>query len=74
MVANPAASLPEQMGEWAQLKAAYPLLNTESITHTALTQPHCQGTIESAKATKILLVLFCFFYDETFERCPIVNI
>lgn len=32
---NPDASLPEQMGSWGELKAAYRLLNEEDVTHKA---------------------------------------
>src|SRR5919199_5777470 len=44
LAANPAASLPAQTQTWADLKAAYRLLNAPDVTHAALSTPHWMQT------------------------------
>ena len=41
---RPSDSLPEQMGSWAQQKAAYRLLDNDEVSYEALSQPHWQRT------------------------------
>ena len=41
---RPSDSLPEQMGSWAQQKAAYRLLDNDQVSYEALSQPHWQQT------------------------------
>ncbi|WP_422615181.1 IS4 family transposase [Gloeocapsopsis dulcis] len=55
---NPDASLPEQMGSWGDLKAAYRLLNEEDVTHKALSQGHWLQTRQQAAMTEARVVLF----------------
>lgn len=58
MASQPSGSLPEQMGSWGQLKAAYRLLAQADVTHTALSQPHWQTTQIEAKLQDSSVVLF----------------
>jgi hypothetical protein len=58
LATNPAGSLPEQMGGWGDLKAAYRLLDEPDVTYTALSLPHWQQTQTSARATDASVVLF----------------
>ncbi len=41
---NPSGSLPEQMGPWSDVKAAYRLLDRPEVTFSALAGPHWQQT------------------------------
>jgi hypothetical protein len=41
---NPAGSLPEQMGSWGDLKAAYRLFDNEDVTFAAVARPHWEQT------------------------------
>jgi Transposase DNA-binding/Transposase Tn5 dimerisation domain len=67
MAADPAASLPAQLGgSWAELKAAYRLLDSgEAVTHARLTAPHraavCQDAAALAQAGEPVL----FIHDTT---------
>ena len=58
IAAKPEASLPEQMANWGDLKAAYRLLGQFDVTHTALSQPHWQNTRGQASVTDAAVVLF----------------
>jgi len=40
LMANPASSLPLQLEDWKDLKAAYRFLNTEKISHKSLLGGH----------------------------------
>lgn len=55
---SPDASLPEQMTNWGDLKAAYRLLNCEDRNHTTLSQPHWKKTCEFALSADSGVVLF----------------
>src|ERR1043166_3667826 len=50
IAALPDASLPKQIKNWHELKAAYRLLSEEDVTHQALSQPHWQQTITAASS------------------------
>jgi uncharacterized membrane protein YgdD (TMEM256/DUF423 family) len=50
ITAKPGASLPEQVPGWADLKAAYRLLDQPAVTHAALTAPHRAATCAAATA------------------------
>lgn len=57
MVSNPRASLPEQLPDWASLKAAYRVLDAEEVSHAALLAPHWEQTRRAAgQETVVLLV------------------
>jgi Transposase DNA-binding/Transposase DDE domain len=58
MACQPEGSLPEQMGSWSNLKAAYRLLAQADVTHTALSQPHWRATQIEAKLCDSSVVLF----------------
>ena len=58
MACQPSGSLPEQMGSWSNLKAAYRLLAQTDVTHTALSQPHWRATQMEAKLCDSSVVLF----------------
>jgi len=53
-----AGSLPQQVQGRAAAKAAYRLLDTEAVTHAALTAPHRQATLQAAQACGPAPVLF----------------
>lgn len=55
MMRNPSASLPQQMGHPAALKAAYRLLNEEEVTFAALLQPHWDRTRAAAGHHSVVL-------------------
>ncbi len=57
MTLNPGGSLPEQMGSWANLKAAYLLLNEEDVTLSKLSQPHWEQTRQAAGAEQVVLMI-----------------
>ena len=58
MAGQPGGSLPEQMGSWGDLKAAYRLLAQTDVTHTALSQPHWTSTQIEARLFDSSVVLF----------------
>jgi hypothetical protein len=62
LAANPAASLPAQTQTWADLKAAYRLLNAPDVTHAALSTPHWTQTRAAASGPEPVL-----FIHETTE-------
>lgn len=42
MVIRPDASIPKQMGEWGDVKAAYNFLSNPTVTHASIQEPHRQ--------------------------------
>jgi hypothetical protein len=56
LAAQPDGSLPTQTATWADLKAAYRLLNEPDVTHAALSRPHWEQT--RAAATGAAPILF----------------
>lgn len=58
LAANPAASLPEQMLNWGELKAAYRLLAEADVSHAALSQPHWEKTQKQAASSNAAVILF----------------
>jgi hypothetical protein len=58
MVCKSSSSLPKQMDTSAELKAAYRLLSSDSVTHEAVTLPHRTRTRELAEAPGQGTVLF----------------
>ncbi len=44
MVANPSASIPNQMATWSDVKAAYALLDRDEVTFDAIARPHWELT------------------------------
>lgn len=49
LAAQPGEHLPQQCGTWAELKAAYRLLNNPALTPTQLSQPVWQHTLDRAR-------------------------
>jgi IS605 OrfB family transposase len=49
MVANPQAALPEQLPDWADLMAAYRVLDAAEVSHAALLGPHWDQTRAAAR-------------------------
>jgi len=62
MASHAEASLPNQMGSPAVLKAAYGLLNHPGVSLEALIAPHRQQTLQQAQAEKVVL-----FVEDTTE-------
>ncbi len=57
IAADPAASLPKQMGSEAALHAAYRFLQTPAVTYEQLIGPHVEQTREAmAKPERVLLI------------------
>jgi len=52
MTANAGLSLPRQMANWAELKAAYRLFDRPQASHAALTAPHRHATRQAAEAER----------------------
>lgn len=57
MCANPSASLPVQLPEWKDLKAAYRLFDCEQANLSSITSPHWELTREIASQRKRVLVI-----------------
>jgi hypothetical protein len=58
MAAMPGASLPQQMGGWAQLRATYRMLANEKVSHERLSSPHWQATRQrAAQEAAVLMVM-----------------
>src|SRR5919198_5856889 len=55
--ANPDAGLPTQTQTWADLKAAYRLLNAPDVTHAALSTPHWTQTRAAAASPEPVLFM-----------------
>jgi hypothetical protein len=57
LAAHPDASLPTQTQTWADLKAAYRLLNAPDVTHAALSTPHWTQTRAAASGPEPVLFI-----------------
>lgn len=58
MIVRSGASIPKQMGNWAEIKGAYRLFEMEEVTHKAISRPHWLATRELARSPDQGLVLF----------------
>jgi hypothetical protein len=52
---HPSASLPNQFPQWAELKAAYRLLNSDEVTFDAVTRPHRDLTKQAARGRCLVI-------------------
>lgn len=52
---NPSGSLPNQIPEWADLKAGYRLFNQEEVTFEAIARPHWELTKRSARGRCLVI-------------------
>jgi Transposase DNA-binding/Transposase Tn5 dimerisation domain/Transposase DDE domain len=52
---NPSGSLPDQMGTWAELKAAYRLFDSPQVSFDAVARPHWQHTRRQARGRTLVL-------------------
>ena len=52
---NPSASLPNQIEQWSDLKAAYRLFDREEVTFEAIAQPHWEATRQAAKGRCLVI-------------------
>ena len=57
MAANPAASLPEQMGSEGQVHAAYRFLQNPHVAYEALIEPHVRQTREAMSQPRQVLLI-----------------
>ena len=57
LAAQPAASLPQQMADRAELVATYRLLDHPQVSHTALSQPHWTTTRRQAGEAELVLLV-----------------
>lgn len=58
MAANPSGSLPEQMGGWNELRAAYRLVGEADVTHEALSARHWGKTYQEAQGHEAKVILW----------------
>lgn len=58
IIEKPEASLPQQMGGWADVTACYRLLNNRSVTHKRILTPHVRKTRLEVSKTKGKVTLF----------------
>lgn len=54
VAADPDASTPEQTEEWADLKAAYRLIDNDKVTFDAITSPHWKATRQPPAGTYLI--------------------
>lgn len=52
---NPAASLPDQMEDWSDVKGAYRLLDREEVTFEAIARPHWELTRKAARGRCLVI-------------------
>ena len=57
IAAQPAASLPRQMGSWRALQGAYRLLNNAAVTFEQLLTPHWEATRVAAGQVPVVLLV-----------------
>ena len=57
IILKPDLSLPNQLENWAELKAAYRFFNTEKVTHESLQKKHREKLLERAKQEEIVLFI-----------------
>ena len=57
MVGNPSASLPQQLPDYQDLKAAYRVLSEAAVTHAALLAPHWEQTRAAARQAQVVLLV-----------------
>lgn len=55
VAADPDASTPGQTEDWADLKAAYRLIDNENVTFDAIASPHWQATRQQPAGTYLIL-------------------
>lgn len=55
MADHPGGSSPEQMADWAELKACYRFFNNDAVTFDALARPHWEQTCAAAKGRVLIL-------------------
>lgn len=58
MLTNPEASIPKQMENWKDIKAAYRLFDSPEVTHAALQEQHYENVKHEAGLGKNEVVLF----------------
>ena len=56
IAANPSGSLPEQTGQWKDLKAAYRLFDRKEVTFEAVATPHWEQTRMQCVSGRYLLI------------------
>ncbi len=78
MAALPGVSLPQQMKDPGQLKAAYGILHSPKVSHEALSKPHWNATRQSARKEPLVLMIqdvshldFTHFVHTMDGLCPI---
>ena len=57
VAARPDGSTPDQTETWADLKAAYRLLDCDKVSYQAIIEPHCRQTRESCQAGDVKLII-----------------
>src|SRR4051812_40794456 len=57
IASDPAGSIPRQMGDWGQTKAAYRFFNHERVTFESVSQPHWNQTRLLAGESEVTLLL-----------------
>jgi hypothetical protein len=55
MADHPGGSSPQQMNDWAELKACYRFFNSAAVTFQALAQPHWEQTCATARGRVLII-------------------
>lgn len=55
MAEHPSGSSPQQMNEWAELKACYRLFHSPAVTFDALARPHWEQTCAAARGRVLII-------------------
>lgn len=55
VASNPSGSLPDQLDNWGDLKAAYRLLDRDEVTFEAIARPHWEVTRQKARGRTLVL-------------------
>ena len=57
LAANPGGTLPQAFPDWAELKAAYRLLDQRHVTFERIIAPHCERTLQACRQPGEYLII-----------------
>jgi hypothetical protein len=57
LAANPGGTLPQAFPDWAELKAAYRLLNQQHVTFERVIAPHCERSLQACSEPGEYLII-----------------
>ena len=73
MAARPMGSLPQQMGDWRGLKAAYRLLDNAAVSHEALSRPHWEQTRQQASMEGQTVLMVSDITEVNIKVCKVID-